>query len=92
MILAKPRTVESAEDFNSYGSSIDGNGVYTVIDFKRQNTTLWMRSTASNVDANGNYQTLTLAFYDAPGTSIIRTDIWTVTYDANNHIVTEVKT
>lgn len=87
----KPKTVESVEDFNTYGSSVDGNGVYTIVDLKRQNGTTYMRSTASNADVNGNYQTLTLTFFDAAGISVVRTDVWTVTYDASNKVVSEVK-
>lgn len=87
----KPRIVELLEDFNTYGSGTDGAGVYTVVDFKRQNGTLFMKSTATNADAHGNYQTLTMAFYDAAGTAVLRTDVWTVTYDANSRIISEVK-
>lgn len=87
----KPRIVELLEDFNTYGSAADTSGVYTVVDFKRQSGTEYMKSTVSNPDVNGNYQTITMVFYDTTGTNVLRTDVWTVTYDAKNKIVTEVK-
>jgi hypothetical protein len=89
--MARPRVLDSTEDLNVYNSAVDANGVYTVVDFKKQNGKLYMRSTASNPDVNGNYQTLTYTYYNAAGVSVVSTDVWTITYDAVSKVVSEVK-
>jgi hypothetical protein len=78
------------DKMNSYASSIDVNGIYTVVDFKRADATLYLKSTLSNTDASGNYQTVTWKFYDAAGTTIKLTLIWTLTYNTNGVISQKV--
>ena len=60
--------------------------IYTVVDYKRIDGTLFMKSTLSNPDVNGNYQTDTWKLYDADGATLIQTITWTITYDASNLI------
>ena len=76
-------------DYSSY-VSVKENDVYTVVDFKRSDATLYLKSTLSNADENGYYQTCTLNYYDSLGTTIIKTVIWTFTYDIDGKIVTKV--
>jgi len=76
-------------DYASYASTKDGD-IYTVVDFKRNDGTLYLNSTLSNPDANGYYQTCTLKYYDLLGTTVIKTVVWTLTYDANGTIITKV--
>ena len=78
------------DEMNSYASNIDVNGIYTVVDFKRADATLYLKSTLSNTDASGNYQTVTWQFYDAAGTTIMLTKTWTLTYNIDNLIITKV--
>ena len=78
------------DKMNSYASSIDVNGIYTVVDFKRVDATLYLKSTVSNIDVSGNYQTVTWLFYDAAGTTIKLTLVWTLTYNIDNLIITKV--
>lgn len=68
---------------SQYASSVDENGVYKVITFKRADNTIYMISTASNVDADGNYQTFTWDFYDDNGANVVLTKVWSVSYDAD---------
>ncbi|MGC5328874.1 hypothetical protein [Brevibacillus sp. SYSU BS000544] len=77
-------------DYSEYASGKDGNGIYTVMDYKRSDGTLYMKSTLSNADASGNYQTMTWNFYNAAGTTIVSTKTWTLTYDADKNIVSKV--
>ena len=76
-------------DYSSY-ASVKENDVYTVVDFKRSDATLYLKSTLSNTDGNGYYQTCTLNYYDSLGTTIIKTVIWTFTYDIDGKIITKV--
>ena len=76
-------------DYATYASVKVGD-VYTVVDFKRADTTLYLKSTLSNPDANGYYQTDTIKEYDSAGTTVIKTTVWTLTYDADGYIVTKV--
>lgn len=74
---------------NSYATDADVNGYYTVVTFKRNNSTIYLVSTLSNPDTNGYYQTCTWDFYDIDGTTITSTKTWTFTYDTNGKRVTK---
>ena len=74
---------------NSYASVVDANGIYTVIDYKRANGTLYMKSTLSG-GTSPNYTTDTWKFYDSAGTTVIATKTWTIAYDANGKITSKV--
>ena len=81
---------EKVANYNSYSSNIDANGIYTVVDYKRADGTLYMKSTLSNPDANSNYQTDTWQFFDVAGTTVILTVTWTLTYDADGNVISKV--
>jgi len=76
-------------DYASY-ASIKDDDIYTVVDFKRSDATLYLKSTLSNKSGNGYYQTDTLNYYDDAGTTIIKTVVWTFTYDVDGNIITKV--
>lgn len=75
-------------DYDSYASVEDGS-IYTIVDFKRTDGTLYLNSTLSNKNVNGYYETCTLTYYDTTGITIIKTVVWTFTYDTNGNIVTK---
>lgn len=77
-------------ELNSYASGLDSKGIYTIIDFKRTDGTLYLKSTLSNVDAYGNYQTVTWNFYDVGGTNIVLTKTWSLIYDEDGSITQKV--
>ena len=77
-------------ELNSYASGLDSKGIYTIIDFERTDGTLYLKSTLSNVDAYGNYQTVTWDFYDVGGTNIVLTKTWSLTYDEDGSITQKV--
>lgn len=79
------------EEYNQYNSSKDANGIFTVVEYKRADLSLYMKSTLSNPDANGNYQTATLQYYATDGTTLIKTETWTMTYDADGDVTSTVK-
>lgn len=74
---------EMLPDYDQYMSSADANDIYTVVTLKRPDGTTYMVSTLSNANGNGFYQTDTWQFYNAAGTSVIKTHVWSITYDAN---------
>jgi methionine synthase I (cobalamin-dependent) len=76
-------------DYNSYASAVDANGVYTVVDYKRADGTLYMKSTLSG-GTSPNYTTDTWQFYNDAGTTVILTKTWTIAYDANGKITSKV--
>jgi|GEM_PF-6140845 hypothetical protein len=67
-------------------SGKDANGIFTTVEYRRQDDTLFMRSVLSNPDANGNYQTDTWTYYAADGTTPVETKVWTMTYDTDGDI------
>lgn len=77
-------------NYNQYASLKDPNGIFTVVDYKRIDGTLYMQSTLSNKNTEGNYQRMVWEFYDDIGMSIIKTITWAITYDADGDIVSKV--
>ncbi|NFL75373.1 hypothetical protein FDB81_06435 [Clostridium sporogenes] len=75
-------------NYNSYASSKDSKGVYTIIEYKDKSGALYMKSTLSNADANGNYRTDTWQFYE--NGNVINTIKWTLTYDSESNITSKV--
>jgi len=75
---------------NMYASGKDVNGVYTIIEYKRTNGTLYMRSTASNPNADGKYQTITVEYFEPDGQTKFDEEVWTITYDVDGNIVSKV--
>jgi hypothetical protein len=72
-------------------SGKDANGIFTVVELRRPaDDKLYMRSTLSNPDARGNYQTDTRVYYKADGTTVDYTKVYTLTYDADGDLVSEV--
>lgn len=74
---------------NSYASVVDSNGIYTVLDLKRSDATLYMKSTLSG-GTSPSYTTDTWLFYDALGTTVVLTKTWTIAYDAGGKITSKV--
>lgn len=78
------------KNYNSYGSAKDVYGIYTVVDYKRADGTLYMKSTLSNADINNNYQTDVWRFYNDAGSTVILTLTWTIMYDDDSGIISKV--
>lgn len=77
------------KSYSSYASSKDANGIYTIVDYKRADGTLYMKSTLSG-GTSPKYTTDTWNLYDALGTTVIKTITWTLTYDADGKIISKV--
>lgn len=70
-------------ELNQYASSVDENGVYTVVTYKRNDGTTYMTSTASDKDENDNYTKFTWRFYDENNVLVL-VKVWQIIYDENN--------
>lgn len=60
----------------------DANGIYTVIEHTRPDNTLYMRSTLS-LPVNGNYTKVKKDFYQKNGTTLVSSDEYILSYDAD---------
>jgi hypothetical protein len=67
-------------ELNQYASAEDANGIYTIVEFKRPNGTLYLKSTLSNADTDDNYQTCTWDFYKSDGITVGLTKQCAITY------------
>ncbi|MGO0058661.1 hypothetical protein ACTID9_01105 [Brevibacillus fluminis] len=84
-------TADILTNFKKTKSSKDASGIYTVVEYRRiADNTLYMRSTLSNPDAKGNYQTDTRVFYKLDGATVDTTVTVTLTYDADGDLLSEV--
>lgn len=81
---------EKMAKLNTYCTNADANGIYTVVSLKRTDATLAAKSTLSNPDTLGNYQTQTVLIYAENGTTVKYTLTYTITYDINSKIVSKV--
>ena len=88
-VTATERDYWNGIGVNAYNSVADSNGVYTVVDYKRPNGTLFMKSTLSG-GTSPNYTTVTWKYYDTAGSTVILTKTWTITYDVNGRQVSRV--
>ncbi|HIG0362436.1 TPA: hypothetical protein ACX96Z_004117, partial [Clostridium sporogenes] len=77
------------ENYNSYASSKDENDIFTIVEYKRTDNTLYMKSTLSNPDTEGNYKTIKWELYAREGASIVNTIVWNITYDEDGDIISK---
>jgi len=82
--------IKKTSNYRSYASSKDGVGIFTVVEYKRTDATLYMRSTLSTPDGNGNYTKATWQVYNDAGTTLVDTIVWTLGYDANGDLISKV--
>lgn len=75
-----------------YKSNQDDNGIYTTVTYLRTDGTTYKVSQLSNADNDGNYGTQTVTYYDLDGATIDKTEVYTITYDDNGNVESEVLT
>jgi hypothetical protein len=79
------------DELSKVRSSKDGNGIYTIITYKRKTAnTTYMVSTLSNPNVDGKYLTRTEKYYDRNGTTQVDTVTYTLAYDADGDLLSEV--
>lgn len=88
-------TVEAAlqevrEPLRLYKSGKDSNGIFTVVEAKRKSDgTLAMKSTLSG-GTSPSYTTRTIVYFAANGSTVMKTDSFTLSYDADGELTSEV--
>jgi hypothetical protein len=78
------------QNLSEYASAPDAKNVYTIINYKRSNGTLYAQTTLKNPDASLNYATLEIQYYDSLGTTPLTKVTWTLTYDLSGQIISKV--
>ncbi len=76
-------------NFKVYKSGKDSNGIFTTVEYKRQDDTLAIKSVLSG-GTSPNYTTRTITYYGLNGTTVEKTTIRTLTYDADGVLISEV--
>lgn len=76
--------------FNVYKSGKDSNGIFTTVEYKRLDGTLYARSVLSG-GTSPQYTTRTITYYDSDGTTVLKTDVYNLIYDTDGDLVSEVK-
>jgi hypothetical protein len=85
---------EQENNFSLYDKEVvmvDGNNMPTEVNYKREDSTLAVKQTASNPDINGYYQTIVERFYEDNGVDVYKTITYSLTYLSNGIINTSSK-
>ncbi|MDO0876766.1 tail fiber protein [Anoxybacillus gonensis] len=77
------------ERFSKYKSGKDSNGIYTTVEYKRADGTLFARSVLSG-GTSPQYTTRTITYYDTDGTTVIDTVTYNLIYDTDGNLKDEV--
>jgi hypothetical protein len=75
---------------NVYRSDKDANGVFVTLEYKRTDGTLFKKSVLSG-GTSPQYTTRTVTYYDADGTTVLLTKVYTLTYSGDD-LTSEVTT
>jgi hypothetical protein len=76
--------------YNAYRTNKDTvKKIYKQVEYRRTDGSVYRRSIASNPDGSGNYQTITIQEFAADGVTVVRTETWTMTYDADGDVQNE---
>ncbi|MGE7216580.1 hypothetical protein ACQKJC_08780 [Priestia koreensis] len=81
---------ELKRPLNVYRSGMDANDKYTVVEFKRSSGTLFKKSVLSNL-VNNVYTIQTVTYYATDGTTVLKTEVFDLYWNANGDIQNEVK-
>ena len=76
-------------NFSSEAFNPDEQGIYQLIEYRRRDGTLYMRSQLSHSLGDGRYGKVTLTYYDVSGQTAYHSTEWNLSYDINKKIVTK---
>ncbi|MGE6260860.1 pyocin knob domain-containing protein [Heyndrickxia sporothermodurans] len=78
------------QSFKTYKSSKDENGIFKEVEQRRKgDNTLAIKSTLSG-GTSPKYTSRKVQYYDLKGTKIIKTDFFTLSYDTDGDLISEV--
>ncbi|MEL3959649.1 hypothetical protein NST17_21070 [Caldifermentibacillus hisashii] len=81
---------ELKKPLSVYKSNEDSNGIFTKVTWKDATGLTVKTSELSNPDADGNYLTRTVKLYNSDGVTVMKTLVYTLTYNTDGVIVSEV--
>ncbi|MDM5193554.1 hypothetical protein QUF93_13440 [Bacillus hominis] len=73
-----------------YRSNKTTSGIFATVEWKTKGGVLARKAVLSDPDTNGNYGKQTITFYAENGTTVIGTDVYVITYDADGDVTSEV--
>lgn len=76
--------------YSKYKTNPDSNGIFTTVTYKRADGSTYKVSELSNQDDNGNYATQTVTYYQVDGITVDRTETYTITYNSDGDVESEV--
>lgn len=78
-----------SDDFSSDAYLPDKDGIYRVLEYRRKDGTLYMKSTLSDLISSRMYTRATLTYFDATGTIPLHDVVWKFQYDINRKIISK---
>lgn len=81
--------VNTESKITSERSVKDAEGLFTIVTYKRSDNTVYKTSMLSG-GTSSQYTTRTVKWFDTDGTTILATDVYTLTYDADGDLLSEV--
>ncbi|QPC47105.1 hypothetical protein [Mangrovibacillus cuniculi] len=78
------------DSFKTVKTSKDSNGIYTTIEHRRNSDNTLIRRSVLSGGTSPAYTTRTVTFYGVDGVTLLRTDVYTLTYDSDGELVSEV--
>jgi hypothetical protein len=76
-------------DYRVYKTNKDAEGIFTTVEYKRNDGTLAIRSVLSG-GTTPRYTTRTITYYAENGTTLQKTTTRTLTYDSDDVLISEV--
>jgi hypothetical protein len=71
-------------------SGKDSNGVFTTVDHRRKSDNTLVRRSVLTGGTSPQYTTRTVTFYASNGSTVVKTDTFTLSYDADGDLISEV--
>jgi hypothetical protein len=88
-----PSANASTEGYTIESTNFDAvNKVYTVVNHKRKDGTLHMKTSLLNVNTSGKYTRLRQDMYNTSGTQVTESQIWAFTYDSLGNVTNKSRT
>lgn len=79
----------SGKNLSLVKSDKDSEGIYTTVTYKRSDGTIYATSVLSG-GTSPQYTTRTLTFYETDGTTVKTTKVYTLSYDDDGDLISEV--
>ncbi|OAH53070.1 hypothetical protein AWH48_11980 [Domibacillus aminovorans] len=76
--------------FKTTKSIKDANGIYTTVEHRRKSDNSLARKSVLSGGTSPQYTTRTITYYAANGTTEVKTEVFTLSYDADGILISEV--